>query len=133
MATILTGNESSKAKEKFAPASSFLETVEYDSDARTMDITFKSGTKHRYFMVYPATFAAFKQSPSHSVYYAKAIKGNLVSSKVISNDIGEKTASPLKRRTVKENHLGRGLKEQRIRKQRAFGTAHRAFSNAALG
>lgn len=134
MATILTGtNQQSHAKETFAPTSSFLELVEYDPQSRTMEITFKSGTKLRYFQVYPATFASFKQSPSHSTYYAKAIKGNLISSKIIANDIGRKTSTPIKRDTVKENHLDRGIKEQRARKQAAFGNAHRAFAAAAVG
>ncbi len=124
-------NSASQQKERFAPASSFLETVEYDPQQRTMDITFKTGSKHRYFMVFPATFASFKQSPSHSTYYARAIKGNLMGTKIIAHDIGRKKSTPLKTDT-REHYLDRGIKEQRTRKQKQFGTAHRAFSNAAI-
>ncbi len=131
MGMIAGAHNLTTAKERFAPASSFLETVEYDPLQRTMDITFKTGAKHRYFQIYPSTFLAFKQSPSHSTYYARAIKGNLAGSKIISADIGRKDSTPLKH-DAREHHLDRGIKEQRTRKQEQFGTAHRAFSNAAI-
>lgn len=132
MGLVKTAPTPEQAKDSFAPASSFLELVEYDPQSRTMEVTFKSGSKHRYFMVFPATFAAFKQSPSHSAYYARAIKGNLISAKLIDHEIGRNDSTPLKHVTRKEPALDRGIRQTRARRNEQFGTINRIASNAAI-
>lgn len=127
---ILTSGANADEKENFSPASSFIELVEYDPENRTMDITFRSGSKIRYVDVFQNTFLSFKQSPTHSAFYARAIKGNLQSVKIISNDIGTQKASPLKTIT-KEQPLDTGLRKQIARTERIAGTVARAFGESA--
>lgn len=132
MAGIATGGVTNQGKgDKFSPASSFLELVEYDPSDLTMDITFKSGAKHRYFRVYPSTFLSFKQSPTHDSYYARAIKGNLMSAKLVDASIGRNTSTPLK--TVKKEHtLDAGLRKQQSTNDRIAGTVARAINAAGI-
>lgn len=130
MGILTSGSNAEKQKDTFSPASSFIELVEYDSKNRTMDITFHKGSKIRYINVFPSTYQTFKQSPTHSAYYARAIKGNLQSVKIIESDIGTEKSEPLK--TInKEQPLDRGLKQQQAREQRINGTIARAL-NAAI-
>lgn len=128
MAGIATGApKKAEKKETFSPASSFLELVEYDPAAKTLDITFRTGTKHRYLQCYPATFESFKQSPTHSAFYARAIKGNLPAVKLIDNNIGRQESTPL-RKVKKEQTLNAGLRKQQSGADRIAGTVARAFA-----
>lgn len=124
-----TGTEGEK--DKFAPASKYMSTVEYDPKALTMEITFKSGSKTKYFLIYPSTFLAFKKSPNHDSFFSKALKGTAMSVKIIANEIGRSPVGPLKA-PKKENHLDRGLKHQQLRSKKLAGTINRAFQNAAI-
>lgn len=129
---ILTTNRSRKSdNDKFSPSSTFLEVIEYDEQNKTMDITFKSGSKIRYVEVYPSTFMAFKQSPTHSAFYARAIKGNLQSVKIVDNSIGTQKSTPLKR-VQREEPLDRGLERQISRRDRIAGTVERALNAATV-
>lgn len=130
MATILTGGVGRGEKDTFAPSSSFIETVSYDWDAQAMDITFRTGSKIRYIGVNPSTFHAFKQSPTHSAFYARAIKGNLQSVKIIDSSIGTQSSTPLKK-VQREQDLDTGLKREQSRNERIWGTVDRAI-NAAV-
>lgn len=131
MGLIATNAKSKEGKEKFSPASTFMELIEYDEDAQTMDITFKSGTKIRYIEVYPSTFLSFKQSPTHNSYYARAIKGNLQSVKIVDNSIGTQKSTPFKKVT-REEDLDSGLKSQQSKRKRTIGTVERALNAAAV-
>ncbi len=82
--------------DEFAPKSSFLESVKYDRKAKALDITFKSGSTHRYLFVFPATFETFRQSPDHSSFYARAIKGKLMSVPINVKNIGRNISTALK-------------------------------------
>jgi hypothetical protein len=129
---LLTTKKTDTKKDIFAPASSFIEKVEYDPDGKTMDIHFHSGSKIRYIEVYPATFQSFKASPTHSAFYARAIKGNLQSVKIIDNSIGTQKSEPLK--TIKkEEPLDTGFREQEARRKRIAGTVARAFADPSIG
>ena len=133
MAGIATGptKKAEGKKDTFSPASSFLELVEYDPQTRTLDITFRSGSKHRYLQCYPATFSSFKDCQNHSVYYARAIKGNLPAVKLIDNTIGRNESAPLKQ-VKKEHTLDAGLRKQQAGLDRINGTIARAFAAAGL-
>lgn len=73
-----------------------MEHVKYDRKANTLDITFKSGSVHRYLFCFPATFQTFKESPDHSSYYSRAIKGRMASVPIVKKDIGRPLKGPLK-------------------------------------
>lgn len=124
---MLPGNVSGTNKlDKFSPASTFISLVEYNPKERTMDITFHSGSKIRYIDVSPTTFMSFKQSPTHSAYYARAIKGNVQSVKLVDNAIGYNKSTPLKK-DREEQALDKGLRHQIARIKRIDGTVNRAF------
>lgn len=132
MGFLTSGKDGEAQKETFAPASSFIATVDYDEAAHAMDITFHSGSKIRYIEVYPSTFLSFKQSPTHSAFYARAIKGNLPSVHIVQNNIGQTHSLPLKQ-IPKEKTLDTGLRQQQAREQRVSGTVQRAINAAAIG
>lgn len=127
MAIIATGAVKADKPEKLAPASKFIGEIAYDPKERTMDITFKSGTKVRYLDVSPVTFLSFKQSPTIDSYYSRAIKGNLESVKLVDAGIGRQKSAPLKKIT-EVNNLDTGLRKQQTRKDRIAGTVARAFA-----
>lgn len=127
MGIVATGVQKVGKPEKFAPASKFIETVEYDPKGSTMDITFKSGSKYRYLDVSPVTFLSFKSSPTFDSYYSRAVKGNLQSVKLVDAGIGREKSAPLKK--IKEvNFLDTGLRKQLARRNSIAGTVARAFS-----
>lgn len=128
---ILTGTIGADGVDKFTPASTFIEVVEYDPKAKTMDITFRSGTKTRYIDVYPTTYLAFKMSPTHSAFYTRAIKKNLQSIQIVSGGIGTQKSEPLKKITRSQT-LDTGLKHQQARQQKVIGTVARAINDAGI-
>jgi KTSC domain len=81
--------------DSFVPNSSYLALVEYSEADKRMTITFKTGAQHVYLFVYKPTFDSFKTSPSHGVFYAKAIRGKLKSVPIIGKKIGLKKSTPL--------------------------------------
>lgn len=95
--------------DEFSPRSSFMEHVKYDRKANALDITFKSGSIHRYLFCFPATFETFRQSPDHSSFYSRAIKGRLMSVPIVKKTIGRETHHPLKTHHQRRN-LDAGLK-----------------------
>jgi hypothetical protein len=115
--------------EKFSPASTFIEAVEYNPKENSMDITFKSGSKRRYLDVSPVTFLSFKQSPTFDSYYARAIKGNLSSVPLIDASIGREKSVPLNK-IKREGTLDRGFKVQQGKSVRRVGTVSRAFAGS---
>ncbi len=127
MGIVATGGVATDKKESFSPASSFIELVEYDPTQNAMEITFKSGSKFRYFRVFPTTFLSFKQSPTHDAFYTHAIKGNLMSAKLVDKSIGRKISAPLNHKP-KEHALDTGLKSQQARNERIRGTVARALT-----
>jgi hypothetical protein len=96
MATLPDPGGPTGEKVKFSPRSSFLELCEYDRKSNTLDVTFKSGSVHRYLFCFPATFDAFRQSPDHSSFYARAIKGKLMAVPIIKHTIGRNRSTPLR-------------------------------------
>ncbi len=128
MASIATDSAKLGPSEKFSPGSKFIGVVEYRADAKTMDITFKTGTKIRYLDVDRVTFLSFKQSPTFDSYYSRAIKGNLQSTKLVDQGIGRQKSAPLQ--TIKEDKdLNAGLKKQEARQEKIYGTVDRAFAS----
>ena len=108
-------------REKFSPRSSFIELCEYDRKSNTLDITFKSGSVHRYLFCFPATFETFRASPDHSSFYARAIKGKLMAVPVVKHNIGRERSTPLKAAHPRRN-LNDGTKRVAGTVQRAFGS-----------
>lgn len=96
MATLPNAGGGDPKLDEFAPKSSFMENVKYDRKANTLDITFKSGSIHRYLFCFPATFETFRQSPDHSSFYARAIKGKLMSVPIQKHTIGREKSHALK-------------------------------------
>jgi hypothetical protein len=127
MGIVATGGVDLSKPEKFSPGSKFIELVEYNPKDNTMDLTFRSGSKRRYLQVFPTTFLSFKQSPTIDAFYARAIKGNLMSVSLVDKNIGRKESTPLKP-VKKERTLDPGLKSQQSRNERIAGTIARAFS-----
>lgn len=83
--------------DSFVPKSSFLEKVDYDETQYQMTVTFKGGkNQSKYLFVYPATWLSFKQSPDHSSFYSKAIKGKLLSVNIVKHTLGKHKNEPLK-------------------------------------
>lgn len=121
MASLPKFDTGDKDADQFSPKSSFLENVKYDRKANALDITFKSGSMRRYLSVSPSTFETFKQSPDHSSFYARAIKGNLSSVPVYEKTIGRNKSEPLKK-VYDRRTLDAGIK-----RQRTAGTVNRAF------
>lgn len=99
MATIAGLPEADAKGDEFQSKSSFLENVKYDRKNNAMDVTFKNGSVRRYLSVFPSTFENFKQSPSHSSYFARAVKGKLTSAPVVSKNIGRQQTTALKKLT----------------------------------
>jgi len=120
MGTVATGAINLTKPEKFAPASKFIGEIEYDPKNETMDITFKSGSKYRYLDVSPMTFLSFKSSPTQDSYYARAIKGNIQSVKLIDQGIGREKSTPLDK-VHDRRTLDQGLKKME-------GTVARAYA-----
>jgi hypothetical protein len=97
MAALPTPSQAfSTGKNKFAPASSFLELCEYDPKEQSLDITFKSGSKRRYHNVSSVAFQSFQTSPDHSSFYANAIKGGFVSTPLQAHPVGRVKKQALK-------------------------------------
>src|SRR5580704_2809976 len=87
--------------DSFVPKSSFIEKCEYDEAQYQMTVTFKGGKNQtKYLYVYPATWLSFKQSPDHSSFYSKAIKGKLLSVNVIKHTLGKRRDEPLKQHKI---------------------------------
>lgn len=118
MATTVGSADQAPLKEKFSPRSSFIELIEYDKKAATLDVHFKSGTVKRYLYCFPSTFQTFKESPTHDAYYSKAIRGRLASVTIKSANVGRQKSQPLKQHK-KRRTLDEGLK-------RTAGTVARA-------
>ena len=97
------------AIDSFVPQSSYLAKAEYDDSQRQMTITFKTGTQTRYLYVFPATWLSFKQSPDHSSYYSRAVKGKLMAVPLQKHTIGHQRSTPLK-----QHKLKRGLENGNI-------------------
>ena len=108
MATFPNAAVQTNGKDQFSPRSSFLELVEYDSKAYTLDIHFKSGSQYRYLFDFPASYTTFKESPTHDAYFSKAIRGKYLSVPIKSHKIGRQEHTPLKaiqkRRTLKNGN-----------------------------
>lgn len=121
MATLPEAATQAQPTDEFTPRSSFIEHVKYDRQSNTMDITFKSGSVHRYLFCFPATFETFRQSPDHSSFYAKAIKGKLMGIPVIKKTVGKNESHPLKAAHQKRS-LDDGIPK------RTAGTVARAFA-----
>lgn len=118
MATIVDGVAQDPKADEFSPKSSFIELVKYDRKANTMDITFRSGSVHRYLFCFPATFETFRQAPDHSAFYARAIRGRMMSVPVVKKTIGREHSQPLKQHHQRRT-LDAGIK-------RTAGTVARA-------
>lgn len=129
MGSIATGVETLRKAEKFSPDSKFIELVEYNPKEKTMDITFRSGTRVRYLSVNLNTYLSFKTSPTIDSFYARAIKGNIQSVKLVDQGIGRQKSEPLKK-VHDRRTLDAGLAKQQTREQRTHGTVARAFAAA---
>lgn len=54
--------------------SSSLAGADYDPEARTLEIEFRSGSRYRYDGVSPEVFAQFLAAPSHGRYFTAWIR-----------------------------------------------------------
>src|ERR1700689_2435238 len=95
-------------EDKFTPSSSFLELAQYDAEQYVMTLTFKTGSSYRYLWVFPTIWQSFKESPSHSSYYTKMIKGKLLNVAVKKSNTGRVESTPLHKHQIK-----RGLNDGR--------------------
>src|ERR1700719_1828491 len=87
--------------DKFTPSSSFLELAEYDKKSYSMTLTFKNGNQYKYLWVFPTVWATFKQSPDHSSYYSRAIKGKLLAVALKKSNTGQMKSTPLHKHQTK--------------------------------
>jgi hypothetical protein len=62
--------------------SSTIKSVEYDDDARELDITFTSGKRYRYFNVPLEIYAEFLDAGSKGKFFNENIKGAFAFSEV---------------------------------------------------
>lgn len=122
MASLPTTGNADPKRDEFSPASSFIEHVRYDRKANTLDVMFKSGSIHRYLFCFPATFETFRQSPDHSSFYARAIKGKLMSVPIQKHTIGRQESHALKHVNQRRT-LNAGIQ----RSEPVAGTVARAF------
>ena len=104
-------------RDKFTPSSMFMELCDYDGQS-TLDITFKSGSVHRYLFCFPATYQSFKESPSHDTYFSKVIRGHFMSIPIRTHNVGRNKSSPLHQKKQRKT-LDHGIK-------RIVGTVNRA-------
>ena len=109
-----------QSADEFTPRSSFLEHVKYDRQSNTLDIHFKTGNARRHLFCFPATFETFKQAPDHSSFYARVIKGKLLSIPLVNKNIGKEISQPLKAHRQRRT-LNAGI-------TRLAGTVNRAFA-----
>src|ERR1019366_8231149 len=122
--------------DSFTPKSSFIEKAEYDEQARSMTVTFKTGSQTKYMYVFPSTWLSFKQSPDHSSYYSKAIKGKLMSINIIKHNVGKPHSTPLKQHRQKRSLTDGSIASKRnihtagTGSTRTAGTVARAFEGA---
>jgi hypothetical protein len=108
VATLPPAAESSSV-ESFTPRSSFLEKCEYDSSARSLTITFKTGSSFKHLFVYPTTWLSFKTSPDHSSFYANAIRGKFSAIPIVRRDVGKKKSAPLHKVKLKRTLESHGI------------------------
>lgn len=69
-------------KETFLPRSSNIDQVEYDSDAQTMTIQFKSGQSWEYTGVPHNVFLGIQNAPSAGSYFYRSIRNQYSSVEV---------------------------------------------------
>ena len=70
--------------------SSFLMHVAYEAASFQMTVTMKNGAQYVYFMVYPNTYEDWTQAKNKGEFYAKSIKGQHQSTRVVNKSIGKK-------------------------------------------
>ena len=99
------------SKDQFSPKSSFLTLAEYDNDSRLMTVTFKNGTSYHYLNVFSTNWLSFKQSPDHSSFYSRGIKGKMISVPIAKKSIGQPKSTALKHQRQRRT-LDAGVKKQ---------------------
>lgn len=74
--------------EKFIKTeSSFIRNLVYKVDKKTLDVTFKNGTRRRYSEVTPQRVAQLEKAESKGSYYSKHIKGKYESRKLTAKEV----------------------------------------------
>jgi hypothetical protein len=81
-------------KEVDTPESSVFAKLSYDSSTFQLTATFKSGTQHVYFFVFPAVAEQLFQSPSKGKFFTENIKGKNLSFKTINRNTGPQFKNP---------------------------------------
>lgn len=105
----LSKNKQDGKKDKFKPKVSWMQNCEWDSESKTMTITFDNGSQYAYQDVSMPTWQSFKESPDHGTYYSRAIKGRIASVPITKQPVGQKKSSPLKKVTQRKTLVKPGL------------------------
>lgn len=71
--------------------SSWIAKIKYDPAQLQLTVTTKRGDEYVHFMVYPMTVDQFLQAPSKGTFYAQAIKGKGLSTRIITKTVGPRT------------------------------------------
>jgi KTSC domain len=79
---------SNKVIEELIGDSSWIAKIKYDPAQLQLTVTTKRGDEYVHFMVYPMTVDQLLQSPSKGKFYAQAIKGKGLSTKVVTKSTG---------------------------------------------
>lgn len=88
--------------------SSFLQKFTYDPTTLQLTVTMKTGAEYVHFMVYPQMFEELMQSKSKGSYYARVIKAQGNSSRIINKNIGQRTLkTPIVRTMARTQQNGR--------------------------
>lgn len=68
--------------------SSFLQKTKYDPSSQQLTVTMKTGAEYVYSGIDPSTFQEFQQSKSKGSFYARVIKGQGDSTRLIDKNVG---------------------------------------------
>lgn len=96
--------DSNSKSDEFVPRSTFLESAKWDRKSQVMILTFKTGSQYQYQSISESIWLSFKQSPDHSSYYSRGLKGRSVSVPIAKKVVGIKKSTPLQ-----QNKLNRSL------------------------
>lgn len=105
----LNKDKQDSKKESFKPKSAWMQNCEWDTQSKTMTITFSNGSQYVYTDVSMPTWQSFKESENHGVYYSRAIKGRISSVPITRQPIGQKKSTPLKKVTQRKTLTQPGL------------------------
>ena len=90
-------------REEPVAESSFIQKFAYDPATLQLTVTMKTGAEYVHFMVYPQVFEELMQSKSKGSYYARVIKAQGNSSRIINKNIGQRRVQAPVARSMAKN------------------------------